>query len=90
MYSLVKFIGLAPFDDKKLWNYWIGLKKLSKTEHSATRFNIIGKALILRRTKEEVKGRGGPDIPPKTVIDIELELSGEEQEVYDHIEAYAK
>jgi len=91
MHSLVKFIRLTPFDDPKLWDHWMGLKRVSAVANSQARLNIIGRALILRRTKQEVGTVGAcPSIPPKHFEDVDLELNTGEQDIYDHLEAYAK
>jgi len=92
MHSLIKFLRLKPFDDAKTWEFWIGLKTLSKlTAGSSERLHTIGKSLILRRTKAEVGEVGGdvPSIPPKTVTDIPITLSHAERQVYDHLHEFA-
>jgi SNF2 family DNA or RNA helicase len=92
MHSLVKFLRLKPFDDAKLWEFWIGLKTVSKTKDSTTRLSTIGKSLILRRTKAEIGETGGdvPSIPPKTVKEVKVKLSDEERKVYDHLRKFAE
>jgi len=91
MHSLVKFIRLTPFEDPKLWDHWIGLKKLSDTANSQLRLSVIGQSLVLRRTKAEIGAVGdGPVIPPKVVKEVEVELSEGEREIYEHLEKHAQ
>lgn len=56
------------------------------------RLRTITKALLLRRTKEEVVADGsiGRTIPPKTVTTVDVELSKEERAVFDYLFEYAK
>jgi SNF2 family DNA or RNA helicase len=54
------------------------------------RLHTLGKAVVLRRTKLEVADTGLAQIPPKTVIDVVLELNPEEGKIYQHLEDFAK
>ncbi|CAL8093321.1 unnamed protein product [Orchesella dallaii] len=92
LYSIVKFLRMVPFDEPKVWDYWIGLKAVKKAKEAQERLHTIGKALILRRTKTEVEAMGGNvrKIPPKEVETIELDLTEEEKRVYDHLMKFAK
>ncbi|CAL8115364.1 unnamed protein product [Orchesella dallaii] len=92
LFSIVKFLRMTPFDEPKVWEFWIGMKIVSKITKAQERLETIGKALILRRTKTEVESMGGnvKSIPPKTVEIIELELSPEEKRVYEHLTLYAQ
>ncbi|ODM96360.1 Transcription termination factor 2 [Orchesella cincta] len=92
LFSIVKFLRMVPFDEPKVWDYWIGLKSVKKSKEAQDRLHTIGKALILRRTKEEVKAMGGNvgTIPPKVVETIEIDLTEAEQRVYDHLMQFAQ
>jgi len=89
-FSLMKFLQLRPFDDPKVWNHWIGMKFVPAANRE--RLHIIGKAMVLRRTKEDVKKSGGNmvSIPDKLVEDVELEMHLSERAIYDHLEEFAK
>lgn len=90
-FSMVKFLRMRPFDDAKVWEFWIGMKQVRKTD-AQQRLHILGKALLLRRTKTEVAELGGnvQKIPPKTVEIIEIQSTPEEQRVYDYLKQFAK
>jgi transcription termination factor 2 len=87
-FSLTKFLRASPFDDAFCWKYWIGLKSVPAV--NLGRLHTLGKAVILRRTKLEVADTGLAQIPPKTVIDVVLELNPEEEKIYQHLEDFAK
>ncbi|ODM98618.1 Transcription termination factor 2, partial [Orchesella cincta] len=91
-FSIVKFLRMVPFDEPKVWDFWIGLKAVKKAKEAQDRLHTIGKALILRRTKTEVEAMGGNvrAIPPKTVETIELDLNEAETRVYDHLMKFAQ
>lgn len=90
-FSMIKFLRMVPFHEPKVWDYWIGLKQVRKTKEAQQRLQTIGKALILRRTKEEVQAVGGNvrRIPPKTIEIIKVELTPAEKRVYDHLMKYS-
>lgn len=90
-FSMVKFLKMEPFDSEKVWNYWIGMKHV-KLADARDRLHILGKALLLRRTKVEVADAGGniPNIPEKAVEIIELDLSEEEKRVYEYLKQIAR
>lgn len=91
MFSLTKFLELKPFNEKKVWEMWIGMKLVAN--QNAERLNTISRALLLRRTKDEVMcglKKQGQAIPKKTIVDINVELKPEEREIYDHLEAFAE
>jgi SNF2 family DNA or RNA helicase len=88
LFSLTKFLRASPFDDAFYWKSWIGLKSVP-TENLG-RLHALGKAVILRRTKLEVADVGLAQIPPKTVIDVVLELNPDEAKIYQRLEDFAK
>ena len=58
-------------------------------------FNTIGKSLLLRRTKDQIKSENGgdadvPDIPEKTIEQVFIDLSDEEKRVYEHLFDFAR
>lgn len=86
-FSMIKFLRMVPFDEPKVWDFWIGLKQVRKSKEAQQRLQTIGKALILRRTKEEVQSVGGNvrKIPPKSIEIVQVELNQAEKRVYDHL-----
>jgi SNF2 family DNA or RNA helicase len=88
LFSLAKFLRASPFDDAFYWKSWIGLKSVP-TENLGL-LHTLGKAIILRRTKLEVADVGLVQIPPKTVIDVVLELHPDEAKIYQYLEDFAK
>lgn len=91
-YSMAKFLRMKPFDDSKTWDFWIGLKQVRRATDAQQRLHLLGKALILRRTKDEVQAAGGnvKKIPPKTIEIVEVELSEAERRVNDYLVQYSK
>ncbi|XP_023338911.1 transcription termination factor 2 isoform X2 [Eurytemora carolleeae] len=51
MYSLIRFLRCAPFDEYMVWKRWVENKSVQSTE----RMNTLIKSLLLRRTKEETR-----------------------------------
>lgn len=88
-FSLVRFLRLEPFDDKKVWDFWIGLKTIKPG--CSKRFETIGKALLLRRTKAEVASLSDIEpLPTKHIEDVRVQLSEAEEPVYKCLFDYAK
>jgi transcription termination factor 2 len=90
MQSLIKFLRLKPFDEPEVWDYWIGMKAVKAA--NMPRLNTIGNALILRRTKEEVKNDGGKvqNIPPKYVTDVKIKMGEDHRNVYQYFKEFAE
>lgn len=95
-YSMCTFLRLEPFNDRQVWDFWIGLKTVKRGAEQ--RLHVLGKALILRRTKEEVGLMGaesgskckGQVIPPKDVEVVNIELKDAERSIYNMLMDYAQ
>ncbi|KAG8176340.1 hypothetical protein JTE90_003302 [Oedothorax gibbosus] len=85
MYSLVKFLQFAPFDDAKMW------KKLTSDDTAAStkRRNLLVKSILLRRTKEETDDSGKRliEMAKKSMNVYHLDLSEEEMDMYDSLKS---
>ncbi|KAK7079763.1 transcription termination factor, RNA polymerase II [Halocaridina rubra] len=84
MYSLLRFLRVKPFDDYTCWK----LQVSNNSAQGMRRLNLIVKALMLRRTKDQVDEHTGNtliDLPEKKIVEHTLSLSQEEREVYDRI-----
>jgi len=89
MYSLVRFLRCAPFDEYRVWKTWVENKSVQSQE----RMNTLIKSLLLRRTKDQKSNLTGKvlvDLPDKNIQIHEFELSNKEKEVYSEVEKFAK
>jgi len=89
MYSLIRFLRCAPFDEYMVWKRWVE----NKSAQSAERMNTLVKSLLLRRTKDQksnITGKVLVDLPDKNVETHFIELSSKEMEVYTEVEKFAK
>ncbi|ESN96427.1 hypothetical protein HELRODRAFT_95427 [Helobdella robusta] len=84
MYSLLRFLRCSPFDEFRFWKNQVD----NKSELGTQRLNTLIKALMLRRTKEDISietGKPIVNLPPKKVESHVLELSKGEKLIYDRI-----
>ncbi|XP_075887044.1 transcription termination factor 2 isoform X1 [Nelusetta ayraudi] len=81
MYSLLKFLRCAPFDEYKLWKAQVD----NGSKRGRERLNILTQNLLLRRTKDQLDSTGKPlvSLPDRTCTVHRLKLSEEEKAVYD-------
>lgn len=81
MYSLLKFLRCAPFDEFKLWKAQVD----NGSKRGRERLNILTQNLLLRRTKDQLDSTGKPlvSLPDRTCTVHRLKLSEEEKAVYD-------
>uniref|UniRef100_A0A8C9U0F6 Transcription termination factor 2 n=1 Tax=Scleropages formosus TaxID=113540 RepID=A0A8C9U0F6_SCLFO len=88
MYALLKFLRCSPFDEYKLWKAQVD----NGSKRGGERLNILTRALLLRRTKDELDLHGKPLVPlPERVCEVhQLKLSDDEQAVYDVIFARSR
>ncbi|XP_040190068.1 transcription termination factor 2 [Rana temporaria] len=88
LYSLLRFLRCAPFDEYKLWKNQVD----NGSRKGGERLNILTKSLLLRRTKDQLDHTGKPlvDLPQRTCQVHQLKLSDEEQAVYDVIFARSR
>ncbi|XP_030199766.1 transcription termination factor 2 [Gadus morhua] len=88
MYSLLKFLRCAPFDEFKLWKFQVD----NGSKRGGERLNILTQSLLLRRTKHQADSSGKPlvSLPSRTCLVHRLTLSKEEQSVYDVVFAQSR
>uniref|UniRef100_A0A8C2D2B5 Transcription termination factor 2 n=1 Tax=Cyprinus carpio TaxID=7962 RepID=A0A8C2D2B5_CYPCA len=88
MYSLLKFLRCSPFDEYKLWKAQVD----NGSKRGGERLNILTRALLLRRTKDQLDATGKPlvSLPDRTCEVHRLKLSEDEQAVYDVVFAQSR
>ncbi|XP_041663692.1 transcription termination factor 2 isoform X2 [Cheilinus undulatus] len=88
MYSLLKFLRCAPFDEYKLWKAQVD----NGSKRGRERLNILTRTLLLRRTKDQLDTTGKPlvSLPDRTCEVHQLKLSKDEQAVYDVVFAQSR
>ncbi|XP_052004348.1 transcription termination factor 2 isoform X1 [Xyrauchen texanus] len=88
MYSLLKFLRCSPFDEYKLWKAQVD----NGSKRGGERLNILTRALLLRRTKDQLDSTGKPlvSLPDRTCEVHRLKLSKDEQSVYDVVFAQSR
>lgn len=88
MYSLLKFLRCAPFDEYKLWKAQVD----NGSKRGRERLNILTRTLLLRRTKDQLDSSGKPlvSLPERTCEIHQLRLSEDEQAVYDVVFAQSR
>ncbi|TPX50784.1 hypothetical protein SeLEV6574_g00692 [Synchytrium endobioticum] len=86
IFSLLKFLRLEPFDNKRVWDDKI-LKAIKfKDEIAQHRLQTLMKAITLRRTKhQKIKNQPILTLPPKNERMILLELGPVERALYDRV-----
>lgn len=88
MYSLLKFLRCSPFDEFKLWKSQVD----NGSKRGGERLNILTRALMLRRTKDQLDSSGKPlvSLPDRTCEVHRLKLSEDEQAVYEVVFAQSR
>ncbi|KAL6100380.1 ttf2 [Pungitius sinensis] len=88
MYSLLKFLRCSPFDEYKVWKAQVD----NGSNRGRERLNILTRTLLLRRTKAQRDSEGKPlvSLPDRTCEVHRLELSRDEQAVYDVVFAQSR
>ncbi|XP_063804809.1 transcription termination factor 2 [Pseudophryne corroboree] len=88
LYSLLRFLRCAPFDEYKLWKSQVD----NGSRRGGERLNILTKSLLLRRTKDQRDHTGRPLVvlPQRSSVLHQLTLSEPEQAVYDVIFARSR
>ncbi|KAF9891776.1 DNA helicase rad5 [Aspergillus nanangensis] len=93
LFSLVRFLKVEPWSNFSFWKTFITVPFESKDYVRA--LNVVQSVLeplVLRRTKTMKTPEGEPlvPLPRRTVTIEEVELTGEEREIYDYIFTRAK
>ena len=89
LYSLVKFLRLSPFDDRRWWqtHFRGGLSSLPQT--SIAKLQTLLKCITLRRIKKQmIKGEPIIKLPPRQDLVWQVRLDEDELHVYNSIAAY--
>ncbi|KAL4088915.1 hypothetical protein QTP88_023996 [Uroleucon formosanum] len=80
-FALLKFIKCRPFDEWVVWKRWVG----NNDEAGKNRLSLLTKALMLRRTKDQLQKTTTFNLPEKTFHIIKVELFKEEKEAYEKV-----
>ena len=85
VFALIKFLRLAPLDDKSVWTEFIGTPVKYGQPLGVARLQTIMKCITLRRTKESKAedGRKILSLPPRKDELRYLKFSQDEQVIYD-------
>nr|GMC90276.1 putative SWI/SNF-related matrix-associated actin-dependent regulator of chromatin subfamily A member 3-like 1 [Ipomoea batatas] len=86
LFSLMAFLRVEPLSIKGYWQSLIQRPLVLGDETGIMRLQVLMETMSLRRTKEKTL----VDLPSKTLETVYVELSGEEREIYDHMELRAK
>ncbi|XP_043692129.1 putative SWI/SNF-related matrix-associated actin-dependent regulator of chromatin subfamily A member 3-like 1 [Telopea speciosissima] len=86
LFSLMAFLKFEPFSIKSYWQSLVQRPLGQGNESGLSRLQILMATISLRRTKD----KGLIELPSKTFETCFVELSPEEREQYDQIEAVAK
>jgi len=93
LFSLVRFLRVEPWNNFSFWRTFITVPFESKDFMRALDVvQTVLEPLVLRRTKDmkTPTGEALVPLPLKTVDIVDIELSKDEREVYDHIFTRAK
>lgn len=97
LYSLIRFIGIEPFDVKATWSYHISKPirfsggNSQKGSLGVSRLQTLMKSITLRRTKDQkIDGEPILNVPPKFEQRVLLDLDPQEQALYTKMHGRAK
>lgn len=93
LYSIVKFLGVQPWNNFSFWRAFISAPFESKGYVQA--MNVVQSVmepLVLRRTKDMRQKNGSPlvQLPPKTVTIQRIKFSKDEDALYQYVFARIK
>ncbi|RPD57037.1 hypothetical protein L227DRAFT_578225 [Lentinus tigrinus ALCF2SS1-6] len=85
VFALIKFLRLTPFDDKNVWNEYVGTPVKYAQPLGVARLQTIMKCITLRRTKESraEDGKRILSLPPRHDELRFLKFDAQEQEIYN-------
>ncbi|KAG9157481.1 hypothetical protein Leryth_010319 [Lithospermum erythrorhizon] len=86
MFSLLAFLRLEPLSTRKWWNNYIAFPLNRGEKKGLSRLQVLMASISLRRTKEKCLN----DLPSKSIQTFLVDLSEEEREFYDQMEAEVK
>lgn len=86
MFALIKFLRLAPLDDKNLWTKYISSPAKYGQPEGIVRLRTVMNTITLRRTKETRSPDGNRilALPPREDKLVRLEMSPIEWKIYNH------
>jgi DNA repair protein RAD5 len=93
LFSLVRFLGVAPWNNFSFWRTFITVPfEAGDFMRALDVVQTVLEPLVMRRTKDMKTPDGKPlvPLPPKQIEIVKVELSEMEREVYDHIFTKAK
>lgn len=86
-FALMKFLQLKPFNDLVVWKKFVD----NKHDSGFQRLGVISKAIMLRRTKEQVRDAVGLfEIGEKNVENVQIQLGEEEFVLYEKLSHFSK
>ncbi|KAL5598719.1 hypothetical protein BROUX41_003369 [Berkeleyomyces rouxiae] len=93
LFSLVRFLGVEPWNNFSYWRTFITLPFEARNFVRALDVvQTVLEPLVMRRTKDMKTPSGEPlvPLPPKIVEIVEVELSQTERDIYNHVLAMAQ
>ena len=93
LFSLVRFLGVEPWNNFSFWRTFITVPfESGDFVRALDVVQTVLEPLVMRRTKDMKTPDGQPlvPLPPKQVNIVDVELSQTEREVYDYIFTKAK
>ncbi|CAG0915009.1 unnamed protein product [Notodromas monacha] len=89
LFSLLKFMRFSPFDEREVWKRFVD----NKSQAGQKRLNLVVKAILLRRTKDQtdaITGETLVNLPKRTEEVHNLTLSAAEQKVHDWVMDFSR
>ncbi|RDA82683.1 hypothetical protein CP532_6335 [Ophiocordyceps camponoti-leonardi (nom. inval.)] len=93
LFSLVRFLGAAPWNNFSFWKTFITVPfEAGETARALDVVQTVLEPLVMRRTKDMKTADGQPlvKLPPKEIEIVKVELSAPERDIYDYIFEKAK
>lgn len=93
LFSLVRFLGVAPWNNFAFWRTFITVPfESGEFMRALDVVQTVLEPLVMRRTKDMKTPDGKPlvPLPPKQIEIVKVELSETEREVYDYVYNKAK
>ena len=92
VYALIKFLRLNPFDDRNIWQEFVGVPVKFGQPLGVARLQTIMKCITLRRTKETKTKTGEAilSLPPRKDELRLLRFEEQEQNIYDRFFSESK
>lgn len=88
LYAAVKFLRCAPFDEVNYWKQWI---EVAKGKESSPRVQTLLKAIMLRRTKQQLIESGEINsLPNKVYKQFDVTLNQDERLIYNKFMAVSQ